>query len=259
MRKFILSSLTAGLLAVASTLSVAPAHAEEGPALAHQEWPWLGVFGKYDEAQLKRGFQVYHEVCSNCHSLRLLAYRNLAALHFSEDEIKALAAEKTVKDGPNDQGEMFDRPAKASDRFVPPFPNEQAARLANNGALPPDMSLLIKARKGGPDYVYGIVTGYKDAPEGFTVNDGMYYNEVFAGHQIGMPPPIPDDGIVTYADGTKATKEQIAKDVVAFLNWAAEPELDSRHALGLKVLGFLVVLTALFYALKRKVWSDVEH
>jgi cytochrome c1 len=253
MRKLILSTLAAGLLATAL-----PAAAEEGPILEHQAWPWLGVFGKYDQAQLKRGFQVYHEVCSNCHSLKYVAYRNLAALGFSEDEIKAIAAEKQVKDGPNDQGEMFDRPALPSDHFVPPFPNEPAARIANNGALPPDLSLIVLARKGGPDYVYGLLTAFKDAPDGFALNDGMYYNEIFAGHQIGMPPPISDDS-VTYADGTKASKEQITKDIVAFLNWAAEPELDARHSLGFKVLAFLVVLTALFYALKRRVWSDIEH
>jgi cytochrome c1 len=255
MRKLILSSLAAVGMVAAAVPALA---AEEGPTLVHQNWPWLGVFGKYDQAQLKRGFQVYHEVCSNCHSLNLVAYRDLAALGFTPDEIKAIAAEKTVKDGPNDQGEMFDRPALPSDHFVPPFANEQAARLANNGALPPDQSLLVKARKGGPDYIYALVTGYEDAPAGFTVNDGMYYNKVFTGHQIGMPPPISDD-VVTYADGTKATADQIARDVTAFLNWTSEPELDARHSLGLKVLGFLVVLTALFYALKRKIWSDVDH
>jgi cytochrome c1 len=252
MRTFLLASLAAGLLAAAI-----PALAEEGPALEKQPWSWLGVFGQYDKAQLKRGFQVYHEVCSNCHSLQLLSYRNLAKLGFSEDEVKAIAAEKQVQDGPNDQGEMFQRPARPADRFVPPFPNEQAARVANNGALPPDLSLITKARKGGPDYVYGILTGFKDAPEGFALTEGMFYNDAFAGHQIAMPPPISDD-IVSYADGTAASKEQIAKDIVAFLNWAAEPEMDTRHTLGLKVLLFLVVLTALFYALKRKIWSDVH-
>jgi cytochrome c1 len=253
MRKLILSTLAAVTMATA-----VPALAEEGPELAHQNWPWLGVFGKYDQAQLKRGFQVYHDVCSNCHSLKLVAYRNLAEIGFTEDEIKAFAAEKTVKDGPNDAGEMFDRPARPSDRFVPPFANDQAARAANNGALPPDQSLLAKARKGGPDYLYAVLTGYEDAPAGVTVPDGMSYNKAFPGHNIGMPAPLADD-VVTYADGTKATTDQEAKDITAFLNWTSEPELDTRHSMGLKVLGFLAVLTALFYALKRKVWSDVEH
>jgi cytochrome c1 len=254
MRKLLLATLAA--LPLAATL---PTLAAEGPSLEHQSWPWIGVFGKYDQPQLRRGFQVYREVCSNCHSLRLVAYRNLAALNFTADEIKEIAAEKQVHDGPNDQGEMFDRPARASDHFVPPFPNDQAARVANNGALPPDQSLIIKARKGGPDYVYALMLGYHDAaPEGFTMGDGMYYNDVFPGHQIAMPPPLTDDS-VAYSDGTKASKEQEAKDVVAFLNWAAEPELDARHALGLQVLAFLVVLTALFYALKRRIWSNVDH
>ena len=263
MRKLILSALAALSMAAAvpapavlGTASVA--FAEEGPALEHQNWPWLGVFGKYDQAQLKRGFQVYHDVCSACHGLKLVAYRNLAAIGFTEDEIKAFAAEKTVKDGPNDQGEMFDRPACPSDHFVPPFANDQAARAANNGALPPDQSLLVKARKGGPDYVYAVLMGYKDAPADATVPDGMSYNEAFPGHNIGMPQPLTDDA-VTYADGTKATLDQESKDITAFLNWTSEPELDERHSLGIKVLGFLVVLTALFYALKRKVWADVDH
>lgn len=252
MRKFLLSTIAAGLLAAAT-----PVLANEGPALEKQDWSWLGVFGQYDKAQLRRGWQVYHDVCSNCHSLKLVAYRNLSYLGFSEDEIKDFAAEKQVTDGPNDQGEMFQRPARAADHFVPPFANEQAARVANNGALPPDLSLMTKARKGGPDYVYAILTGFEDPPADHVVPDGMYYNKAFGGGNIGMPPPVSDD-IVTYADGTKATKEQISKDVVAFLNWTAEPELDVRHSLGVKVLGFLVVLTAMFYALKRKIWADVH-
>jgi cytochrome c1 len=253
MRKFLTATLTAVCLAVA-----VPALASEGPALEHQNWSWNGPFGKYDQAQLRRGLQVYREICSNCHSLKLVAYRNLSALGFTEDEIKAIAAEKQVQDGPNDQGDMFMRPARAYDRFVPPFPNDQAARAANNGGLPPDLSLINKARAGGPDYVYGILTGFKDTPpEGVTIADGMFYNTVFPGHQIAMPPPISDDQ-VTYADGTKATKEQIAKDAVAFLNWTAEPELDERHSLGIKVLVFVFVLTAMLYALKRRIWAGVH-
>jgi cytochrome c1 len=234
-----------------------PALADEGPRLEHQAWPWLGVFGQYDKAQLRRGFEVYHQICSNCHSLRLVSYRNLAYLGFTADEIKGFAAEKQVTDGPNDQGDMYQRPAKPSDRFVSPFPNDNAARVANNGALPPDLSLIVKARNGGPDYVYGILTGFKDAPPDFTLADGMNYNEAFPGHQIAMPPPIAD-GAVTYSDGTEASEQQIAKDIVSFLNWTAEPELDYRHSLGIKVLAFLVVLTAMLYALKRKIWADLH-
>ncbi len=155
---------------------------------------------------------------------------------------------------------MYQRPARPSDRFVSPFPNDQAARASNNGALPPDLSLIVKARHGGPDYVYAILTGFKDAPAGFHLNDGMNYNEAFTAgqHQIAMPPPLAD-GTVTYADGTANNKEQLAKDIAAFLNWTSEPELDYRHSMGIKVLAFLVLMTAIFYALKRKVWSDVHH
>ncbi|PKU23920.1 cytochrome c1 [Telmatospirillum siberiense] len=253
MRKFLTSTFAAALLAVAI-----PAAAEEGPALERQNWSWHGPFGQYDKAQLRRGFQVFREICSNCHSMKLVAYRNLGDLGFTEDEIKAIAAEKQVQDGPNDQGDMYARPARPSDRFVPPFPNDQAARVASNGALPPDLSLMTKARVGGPDYVYGILTGFKDTPpEGVTIPDGMYYNTAFPGHQIAMPPPVNDDQ-VTYADGTKATKEQISKDAVAFLNWAAEPELDQRHSLGVKTLIFVFVMTILFYALKRKIWARLH-
>lgn len=253
MRKFLLSTVAAAVMAV-----TVPAMANEGATLDKQDWSWLGITGKYDQAQLRRGWQVYHDVCSNCHSMKLLSYRNLSALGFSADEIKAFAAEKEVADGPNDQGEMYQRPARPSDHFVPPFANDQAARVANNGALPPDLSLMAKARAGGPDYIYSLLTGFLDTPpEGHVVPDGMYYNKVFPGNNIGMPPPISDD-VVTYTDGTKATKEQVAKDITAFLNWAAEPELDQRHSLGIKTLGFLLVLTAMFYALKRKIWADVH-
>ncbi len=253
MRKFLLSTIAAVTLAAA-----VPAQANEGVELEKQQWSWLGVFGQYDKAQLKRGWQVYHDVCSNCHALKRVAYRNLGYLGFTEDEIKAFAAEKQVTDGPNDQGEMFQRPARPSDRFVSPFPNDQAARVANGGGLPPDLSLMTKARVGGPDYVYNLLVGFLDTPpEGHVMPDGMYYNKVFPGNNIAMPPPVSDD-IVTYADGTKATKEQISKDVTAFLNWTAEPELDQRHSMGIKVIGFLIVLTALFYALKRRIWADVH-
>ena len=266
MRKILLSSLGASLGAslrvalvagMAAIAVPAMAHDHEGAEPAHQDWPFIGVFGQYDKAQLKRGFQVFREVCSNCHSMKLVAYRNLAALGFSEDEVKDIAAEKQVQDGPNDQGDMFQRPARPSDHIVPPFPNDQAARVGNNGALPPDLSLMTKARPGGPDYVYALLTGFADAPAGVTIPDGMYYNGAFPGHQIAMPPPISDEA-VTYADGTKATKEQIAKDISAFLNWAAEPELDVRHAMGVKVLLFLFVLTVMLFAVKKRIWADVH-
>jgi cytochrome c1 len=252
MRKSLLFPLALGLAAVA-----APIAAEEGPALQHQDWPWAGPFGTYDAALLRRGFQVYREICSNCHSLKLVAYRNLGELGFSEAEVKAIAAEKQVQDGPNDQGDMYMRPAKPSDRFVSPFANDQAARAGNNGALPPDLSLITKARHGGADYIVALMTGFKDPPKDLKMADGMNFNEAFPGHQIAMPPPIAD-GSVTYADGTKNGQEQIAKDVAAFLTWTAEPEMEARHRLGIKTLAFLAAMTAMFYALKRRIWADVH-
>lgn len=254
MRKFFVTAAAAAGIVAATSGAYA---AGGGAALTHQSWSWNGIFGHYDEAQLRRGFQVYKDVCGNCHSLNLVAYRNLAEIGLSEDQIKEVAAEKQVKDGPNDEGEMFDRPALPSDRFVPPFPNDNAARFANNGALPPDLSLMNKARMGGPDYVYSLLMGYHDAPEGFELNDGMNYNTVFPGNQIAMPPQIFDD-MVTYEDGAPTTAADIAKDITAFLNWAAEPELEARKNMGLKTMIFLIVLTAMLYALKRSIWRDVH-
>jgi cytochrome c1 len=182
----------------------------------------------------------------------------LAGIGFSEDQIKAIAAEAEVTDGPNEEGEMFDRPARPSDRFASPFPNDNAARASNNGALPPDLSLMVKARKGGADYLHALLTGYKEEPPaGFTLGDGMNYNTYFAGHQIAMAPPIADDA-VEYADGTKATAKQIATDISTFLAWTAEPELEERKRLGIKVLLFLIVLTAMLYAVKRQIWKDLH-
>ena len=242
------------LAALAATLVASgAAAAAEGPP----QWSFGGVFGSYDRAAAKRGFQVYHDVCSACHSLNLVNYRNLQQIGFSENEVKAFAAEKQVTDGPNDQGEMFQRPARPSDHIVPTFANEQQARMANNGALPPDLSVITKARKGGPDYLYSVLTGFVDVPEGVKMPDGMFYNAAFPGHAIAMPPPLVD-GAVTFADGTNATVPQMAADVVTFLNWAAEPELEARKKLGVQVLIFLVLLTAMLYAVKRKVWSALH-
>ncbi|MDC0033221.1 cytochrome c1 [Alphaproteobacteria bacterium] len=222
-----------------------------------QHWSFQGLFGTFDRGALQRGFQVYNEVCAGCHSLRLVAYRNLADIGFTEDQIAQIAAEKDVTDGPNDEGEMFDRPAKASDRFVSPFPNENAARAANNGAFPPDLSLIIKARKDGANYLHALMVGYKEPPAGTTMPEGMAYNEYFPGSQIAMPAPISEDA-VEYADKTKATVAQMASDVTTFLAWAGEPELEARKRMGVKVLLFLVVLTGLLYAVKRRIWSDVR-
>jgi cytochrome c1 len=223
------------------------------------EWSWEGPFGTFDKAQLQRGLQVYTEVCVTCHSLNLMAYRNLAALGYGEDEIKAYAANYEVADGPNDEGEMFMRVALPSDRFVPPFPNENAARASNNGAYPPDLSLMTKARKNGTNYLYAMMIGYAgEAPEGVELMEGMSYHKYFTGHQIAMPQPLYGEDI-EYADGTVATLEQQAKDITAFLAWAAEPELEERKSMGIKVLLFLFVLFVMAVAVKKAVWRDVKH
>jgi ubiquinol-cytochrome c reductase cytochrome c1 subunit len=254
-------------LIAAAVLALAPGLA--GPALAddactaevplpHQQWSFEGPLGSYDQAALQRGFQVYKEVCSACHALNHLAYRDLTEIGYSDDQVKGFAAQFQVTDGPNDQGQMYQRPGKPSDMFVPPFPNDQAARVANNGALPPDMSLLVKARDGGPDYVYGIVTGFKDAPKTCKLGQNLYWNDYFPGHQIAMPPPLTADGQVTFADGTKATIPQMAHDVASFLAWASEPNLDERHRMGAKVILFLLVAAGIFYAAKRRIWAKIH-
>jgi len=244
-------------VAIAALAVGSAALAAEGPKVEKQEWSFDGIFGRYDRAAAQRGFAVYNDVCSACHSLGLLHYRDLEKIGFSEDAVKEIAAGKSVQDGPNDLGEMYERPGRPSDNFVPPFPNDVVARLANNGALPPDLSVIVKARKGGPDYIYGVMTGYADAPEGFNLSPGLFYNTAFPGHQIAMPPPLVDD-MVEYADGTKATVPQMSHDVVTFLTWAGEPEMEPRKKLGLKVMLFLGLLTAMLYAVKRKVWENLH-
>jgi ubiquinol-cytochrome c reductase cytochrome c1 subunit len=245
--------------ALSAAILVAPAawSADETQPLPHQEWPFEGVFGTYDRASLQRGFQVYKEVCSACHPVKHLYFRDLGQIGYSEDEVKAIAAGYQVTDGPNDEGQMYQRPGRPSDPIPGPFPNDQAARAANNGALPPDQSLIVKARPGGPDYVYAILTGYKEPPAGFKMLEGMNYNEFFPGHQIAMPPPLSDNAL-TFADGTPATVPQMAHDVTSFLTWAAEPNLDDRHRTGLKVILFLVVAAGVFYAAKRKIWAPIH-
>ncbi len=234
-----------------------PARAAETPEVAARDWSFGGIFGTFDRGALRRGLQIHREVCAACHSLDLVAYRNLSDVGFGEDEVKAIAAEYEVVDGPNEEGEMYTRPALPSDRFVAPFPNEQVARIANSGALPPDLSLITKARKGGPDYIHALLVGYVDPPEGFELTEDLFYNAAFPGHQIRMMPPL-FEGAVEYADGTHASLDQMASDVVTFLAWAAEPELEARKRLGVKVLLFLIVFTALLYAVKRQVWSALH-
>jgi ubiquinol-cytochrome c reductase cytochrome c1 subunit len=234
-----------------------PVLAAEEVAIPKEKWSFAGIFGTFDRASLQRGYQVYKEVCASCHSMSLIRFRDLAALGFNEDEIKALAAEYEVTDGPNDQGEMFQRPGRPADKFKSPFANEKAARAANNGAFPPDLSLMTKARKGGPDYVHALLTGYADPPPGVTLMEGMNYNKYFAGHQIAMAKPLNDDQ-VTFSDGTKASVDQMARDVSTFLSWTAEPELEARKRLGVKVILFLIIATGLLYATKRKIWRAVH-
>lgn len=253
MRRFVLASLAAVTLGLAATA----AGAVEEVEVPKEEWSFEGVFGTFDRGALQRGFQVYNDVCSACHSLSLLSYRNLETIGFTEDQVKAIAAQKTVTDGPNDQGEMFDRPARPSDNFVPPFPNDQAARASNGGALPPDLSLIAYSREGGADYIHAILNGYVEPPEGVEVPAGMFYNAYFPGHFIAMPPPL-SEGLVEFADGTPATVEQMSRDVATFLTWAAEPHLEDRKRTGVKVVLFLVVFTGLLYASKRKIWQNVH-
>jgi ubiquinol-cytochrome c reductase cytochrome c1 subunit len=250
----------AGMMLTLGALSLVPqAHAAEGAVhLKEMSWPSDGLFGSFDRAAVQRGFQVYREVCAACHGARYIAFRTLADIGYSEDDIKAIAAEYTVVDGPDDQGEMIERPGIPSDRIPSPYPNEQAAAAANGGKAPPDLSLLSKARAGGQDYIYSLLTGYEDPPEGVEVPAGGYYNAYFPGHIIAMPPPLSDDQ-VTYADGTPATVAQMSSDVAQFMAWMAEPKLEARKQTGLKVMLFLVVLTGLTFAMKRKVWADVPH
>jgi len=251
-------ALAAWALAVVLLASAPNLAAQETPPLPHQQWSFEGVFGTYDPASAQRGFQVYKEICSACHPVKHLFFRDLAAIGYNADEIKAIAATYQVTDGPNDQGQMYQRPGRPSDPIPGPFPNDQAARVANNGALPPDQSLIVKARHDGPDYVYGILTGYKEPPVGFKLLAGMNYNEYFPGHQIAMPQPLSDNA-VTFADGAPGTVPQMAHDVVTFLTWASEPNLDDRHRTGFKVILFLVVAAILFYAAKRKIWAPIHQ
>jgi ubiquinol-cytochrome c reductase cytochrome c1 subunit len=249
------------LLAAAAALTIAaPAvlNAAEKVKIPEQEWSFNGVLGHFDKEQVQRGFQVYKDVCAACHALQYLSFRNFADLGYSEEQVKALAASYEVEDGPNDDGEMFKRKAKASDHLPKPFPNEQFARAANGGALPPDLSLMTKARHGGPDYVYNLLLGYEDPPAGVTMMEGMNYNKYFPGHQIAMAKQV-QDGLVTFADGAPNDSAHIAKDVTAFLHWAAEPKLEARHSTGLRVLLYTLLFTVLAYLVKRRIWARIEH
>jgi len=245
-----------GALGGLSLAKPAQAAGESAP-LPHQDWGFSGPLGTYDKAALQRGFKVYREVCSACHSMRLVAYRNLSALGYNEDQIKNIASQYTFTDGPDDEGEMFERPGLPSDHFKDPYPNKKAAAAVNNGALPPDLSLITKARHSGPDYVYALLTGYEPAPAGFDVPSGKYYNEYMPGHVIAMAPPLSDD-IVMYEDGTPTTTEQYSKDVVEFLTWAGDPHMEQRKQTGIKVILFLLAFAAVMYAYKKRIWSGLH-
>lgn len=270
------------LAAVALVAIATPALAAggEAPHIERQQWSFAGPFGFYDRAQLQRGFKIYRENCSACHGLKFVAFRNLAengGPSFTEEQAKQIASEYTVIDGPNEDGDMYERPAILADRFPSPFPNEEAARASNGGAYPPDFSLLAKARaahrgfpwfvfdiftqyqENGPDYIYSLLTGYEEDPEGVEVPTGQYYNHSFlAGKFISMAPPLYDEA-VEYTDGTPMTTDQYARDVAAFMMWAAEPHLEDRKKIGFRVMIFLIVFAGLLYFTKKKLWRNVEH
>jgi ubiquinol-cytochrome c reductase cytochrome c1 subunit len=220
-------------------------------------WPFEGLLGKFDKQSAQRGFQVYKEVCAPCHSMKHMAYRNLEEIGFSKEEVKEIASQYTLTDGPNNSGEMFERAALPSDRFVSPFPNEQASRYANNGAYPPDLSLIVKARPNGANYIFSLLTGYREPPKNFELTDGLYYNPYFPGKQIGMPQPL-SDAQVNYTDGTNPSIEQMSRDLVIFFQWSAEPEMEYRKSMGIKVLAFLLIFTVMFYIVNKRIWSTIK-
>jgi cytochrome c1 len=268
-------------LALGASVAMA---AGEAPQIERQKWSFAGFFGRFDNAQLQRGFQVYKEVCSTCHGLKHINFRNLAepgGPEFPVEGVKGLAETYSIEDGPNDQGQMFQRPGRPSDAIPSPYKNEQEARSVQNGAYPPDLSLIVRARsagenhsvlatvgsmlrdipsgyqEGGADYVYALLTGYGNPPAGMQMSEGMHYNSAFPGHQIAMVPPL-QAGQITYEDGTQGTVEQYAKDVTAFLAWASNPELEARKRTGFLVLGYLLITAVLVYLAKRRLWAKVH-
>ena len=248
------------LLFIFFSINLNQANSEEKTKLLEVNWTFEGITGKFDRSSLQRGYQVYTEVCASCHSMNLVSYRNLGepgGPEFSVEQVKAIAANFEVEDGPNADGEMFTRPGRPSDKFVSPYPNVQAATAANGGAYPPDMSVLVKARKGGSNYIYSVLMGYEDPPAGFELEEGVYYNKYMDGKKIKMSNPL-SEGIVTYADGTNATEAQMAKDVTTFLTWTAEPHLEIRHKMGVKVIIFLTIFSLLVYLSMKRIWSRID-
>ena len=254
MRKLAIASVFAAFTLAAAGQAQA---AGEAADLPEHHWSFEGLFGTYDKAAAQRGLQVYVEVCASCHGLKYVAFRNLRDIGYSEEEVKAFASQFTVTAGPNDAGQMYEREARSSDRFPEPFENTQAAMAANNGAYPPDLSVIAQARAHGPDYLTALLVGYEDPPADVTLGPGQYYNKYFPGGLIAMPQLLYEDS-VSYADGTEATPEQMARDVAHFLMWAAEPHLEERKEMGIKVILFLIVFTGLAYATKKKIWKDLH-
>lgn len=269
-------------------LASAPALAsEEEHAIDRQSWSFGGLFGHYDQAQLQRGYQIYKDVCSSCHAMRRVSFRNLAepgGPAFPEESVKALAASFKIEDGPDNNGKMFQRPGKLSDAFPSPFKNEQEARSIHNGAYPPDLSVMARARnveyigpwyfhpfsmlrdvvnsyqEGGADYIFALLTGYKNPPGDMKMAEGMNYNVAFPGNQIAMVPPMATDNFTKYQKdaGAEGSLDQNARDIAAFLSWAADPHLDERKAMGWQVLLYLVITSVLLYLAKKRMWASLH-
>ena len=248
------------LLILLCVIPVAAISEESRVELIETNWSFDGIFGTFDRSSLQRGYQVYQEVCSGCHSVQHLSYRNLhepGGPEFSKEEAKAIASQFEIIDGPNSEGEMFTRQARLSDKFVKPYPNIEASTSANGGAYPPDMSVLAKARAGGADYIYSLLLGYEEPPQGFELDDGVYYNKYMLGKKIKMSSPLME-GIVEYSDGTEASIEQMSKDITTFLVWSSEPHLEAQHKMGFKTIIYLIILLSLVYLSKKKVWSRYD-
>ena len=273
----LLALVVAGAFGVCASATLAQEHAHETPNPPKLKWSYAGPFGKFDRAQLQRGFRIYREVCAACHSLELVAFRNLAepgGPGYTRAQAAAVAADYRIRDI-DDAGQPTERPGRPADYFPKPFPNEAAARAANGGAVPPDLSVIAKARtyergfpwwgldmltqyqEHGPDYITALLTGYEDPPPGFQLPDGAFYNKYFPGHAIKMPKPM-QDGQITYDDGSPQTVDQYARDLSAFLAWAAEPHMEARKRIGFQVMVFLVIFAGLLYFTKKKVWKQVE-
>lgn len=275
----VLNRVTAAAAALIGALTLglaasAPSGAQDAEEPEHHHWHFAGPFGTFDRGALQRGYQVYREICATCHGMKFIAFRHLGQEGgpFYDEEypnpndnpvVKALAAQFTVMDGPDDTGQMFERPGRPSDPFPSPFPNEQTARLANGGALPPDLSVITKARHHGPDYIRALLTGYGEPPADVIVPPGMHYNPWFAGHQIRMAPPLAQAALdareFTYADETEVTTEQLSEDVVEFLAWAADPHAEQRKRLGFVVIAYLSILSILLWFAYKRTWKGLKH